>query len=81
MATSRFDYVQYDVQAQAAQAAIKEAFQQLETVVTTNLPPGRPYSLVVTKLEEAYMWVGKGVRDAQLARTPGTPLQEARNTA
>ena len=74
---SRFDYVKYDDQAAAEQAEFKAKFQELEQMAVTKLP-GRPGSLVLTKLEEAYMWVGKGVRDAQIQRSGSAELQESR---
>lgn len=74
---NRFDYVAYDSDAQAQQSAFKEMFSHLAQEVE-KFPPGRAQSLVLTKLEEAYMWVGKMVRDHQIAKTGHTPLQEAR---
>lgn len=71
--TGRFDYVRYDEEAAQKQAALKGAFRQLETLCVgmwkdgKMLPDGRAKSLVLTKLEEAYMWVGKAIRDEQLA--------------
>lgn len=55
---SRFDYVKYDEAAAAAakQAAIKAAFDDLETTLDFLLDSGRGFSLAITKLEEAYMW-------------------------
>lgn len=62
---NRFDYVQYDQQSIDEQAKLKSAFIDLEKQITAVLPAGRATSLVVTKLEEAYMWIGKGIRDKQ----------------
>lgn len=64
---SRFDYVQYDHQATQVQKEFKDIFEALEEAVCT-LKPGRAQSLVLTKLEEAYMWVGKAIRDEQIER-------------
>lgn len=64
-----FDYIKYDEQAASNQARFKAAFEELEALVTAQLPAGRAQSLVLTKLEEAYMWVGKAIRDDQVART------------
>jgi hypothetical protein len=78
---SRFDYVQYDEIAKVQQAVYKELFSTLEDSVK-GLSPGRATSLILTKLEEAYMWVGKAIRDDQIARYEvkgeETPLQEQR---
>ncbi len=46
--------------------------------IVSGLNPGRAASLVRTKLEEAYMWVGKAIRDEQIARNGSAPLQEGR---
>jgi hypothetical protein len=64
----RFDYVRYDDKAAQDQALLKGAFMGLESLVNKTLGQSRPASLVMTKLEEAYMWCGKAIRDAQLAR-------------
>lgn len=75
---SRFDYVKYDLRAVEDQAVFKKQFEELEHSVTAHLKPGRASALVLTKLEEAYMWVGKAIRDEQVARNPATVLQEER---
>lgn len=63
----RFDYVKYDDVAAENQRAFKAMFEELEKHVIATLS-GRPQSLALTKLEEAYMWVGKAIRDEQVAR-------------
>ncbi len=81
--SSRYDYVKYDDKACAAQAAFKAKFEQLEDALNEALPStpggrdafGRAKALVLTKLEEAYMWVGKAIRDDQMARYNG-PQEE-----
>ena len=74
---SRFDYVKYDEKALAQQNEAKEMFSKLEAFVD-GLDAGRAKSLVYTKLEEAYMWIGKAIRDEQIARNGGAELQEER---
>lgn len=64
---SRFDYVKYDETTINRQNIIKEEFECLEEMIA-EMPDSRAKSLVMTKLEEAYMWVGKALRDEQLAR-------------
>lgn len=76
---SRFDYVKYDDLAQNAQASFKALFLNLAEHAESQLPPGRAKALVLTKLEEAYMWIGKAIRDDQIARNGSAPLQEERN--
>jgi hypothetical protein len=77
---NRFDYVQYDEYAQADQAEFKAAFIYLETLIE-NLTNGRAKSLALTASEEAYMWVGKAIRDEQIERNRLTTLQEDRSNS
>lgn len=63
----RFSYVKYDEISTKAQEALKNRFEALEELVA-ELPESRPKALCLTALEEAYMWTGKAIRDAQLAR-------------
>lgn len=65
---SRFDYVKYDQEATRDQAAFKVQFEALSTCVEQCLRSPRAKALVLTKLEEAYAWVGKAIRDDQIAR-------------
>lgn len=75
----RFNYVKYDEVATVNQQAFKDLFEQIETHVVASLKPGRAQSLVLTKLEEAYMWVGKAIRDEQIARNGSAEEQPERN--
>lgn len=77
---SRFDYVQYDELAATVQANLKEQFQSIENTLCT-LADGRAKALALTKLEEAYMWAGKAIRDEQIARNGAAALQEHRNNS
>lgn len=66
---SRFDYIAYDEIASHNQAVLKKAFIDLEVLVDHAIAePCRAKSLIMTKLEEAYMWCGKAIRDDQLRR-------------
>ena len=78
---ARFDYVKYDDEAIVTQAAFKQLFTQLESDVDTELMPGRAKALVMTKLEEAYMWVGKAIRDQQISARAIDELMEDRGEA
>ena len=64
----RFSYVSYDEIAQEKQQRIKKLFEVLEAEID-ELEHGRAKALVMTKLEEAYMWAGKSIRDSQISRT------------
>jgi hypothetical protein len=76
--SNRFSYIKYDEQAIRQQQDLREAFERLEDVVDC-LQDGRAKSLVYTKLEEAYMWTGKSIRDSQIARTGKVEEQPERN--
>lgn len=78
---SRFDYVQYDEQAQISQATLKKACENIEALVGGTIKDGRAKSSVMTKLEEAYMWMGKGIRDDQIARNGIATPQESRTSS
>jgi hypothetical protein len=77
MAT-RFDYVKYDKHGTEVQADFKKIFEDLEYEVTRHLKSPRAKALVFTKLEEAYMWIGKAVRDDQIERNGSAELLEER---
>ena len=64
----RFSYVKYDTEQSALQEVFKSLFEQLDQAVSDNLPHCRESNLVHTKLEEAYMWVGKAIRDIQIKK-------------
>lgn len=76
--TSRFDYVKYDAQAVADQQQMKETFTLVELNIENRIKSPRAKALAITKLEECYMWVGKAIRDDQIARNGGAELQESR---
>lgn len=75
----RFSYVRYDQVAIEKQTKLREKFEELEKLVTETMPTGRPQSLCLTALEEAYMWTGKGIRDEQIERTGQVDEQPERS--
>lgn len=86
---SRFDYVKYDDHAFALQGLTKDMCIELEKMIETigsTLDPvtdkskvGRSKASALTKLEECYMWIGKAIRDDQIARNPVVVLEEDRH--
>jgi hypothetical protein len=74
---SRFDYVKYDDKAAGSQDFFKRQVTVLELGLN-SLPDSREKSLAMTKIEEAYMWIGKAIRDDQIKRNGSAPLQEER---
>ena len=77
---NRFDYIAYDDLAKEKQAYIKKKFQDIEDVLS-GFPKGRPISLALTALEESYMWIGKAIRDEQIARDAEAELEEGRSNS
>ena len=78
---SRFDYVKYDDEAQEDQMAMKVLTEGLEEAINSVIKSPRAKALALTKLEEVYMWIGKGIRDDQIVRNGTAPLQESRGDA
>lgn len=74
---SRFDYVAYDSDAALLQAKFKNLVTLLETEIDKIKCP-RSWELAMVHLEQTYMWIGKGIRNDQIARNGSAPLQEAR---
>lgn len=74
--SQRFSYVRYDETRARIQANFKAQFEDLERAIEF-LPRGRPQALAFTHLEEAYMWVGKALRDEQI-QVDGAVLEEPR---
>lgn len=68
MSSGRFDYAKFDDESVVDHAAFKELFLKLEYLVAQKLHEGRSAAMVLTHLEEAFMWVGKAIRDTQAAR-------------
>lgn len=69
----RFEYTQFDEVSRRQQKHMKESFERLTHDFETLFLVGRARSLVLTKLEEAYMWVGKAIRDDQADRESKSP--------
>lgn len=65
----RFDYIKYDEIALAAQDGFKAMVSELETHIEASIKCPRSKQLALTKLEEVYMWIGKGIRNDQIGRT------------
>lgn len=83
---SRFDYVKYDDGAVQDQQRAKKLASELETFIggigyaqgIISEECALAKALALTKLEECYMWIGKAIRDDQIARNGSAPLQEER---
>ena len=66
---SRFNYVKYDEQHKQIQETFKKMFETIEDFANLVLDDSRAKSLLLTGLEEAYMWSGKAIRDKQIGRS------------
>lgn len=66
---SRFDYVQFDEKSKRLQEALKTMFDDIDKFVEHEFQESREKSLLMTGLEQAYMWTGKMIRNDQLKRT------------
>lgn len=75
---NRFDYVKYDSISVAKQDSFKRQFMMIEDHVDKHLVDSGHKVRVMEKLEEAYMWIGKAIRDEQVSRTRKVELQEER---
>lgn len=65
---SRFNYIAFDLVSNQKQEGFKRMFEMIEAFAAEHLPESRERSLLVTGLEQAYMWTGKAIRNEQLAR-------------
>lgn len=78
---NRFDYVKYDDESQDKQKIFKDHVEELERMVSTLECP-RSTEYAIKALEEAYMWIGKALRNEQIKRNSGIfELQEERTTS
>ncbi|HET6445346.1 MAG TPA: hypothetical protein VFI27_12285 [candidate division Zixibacteria bacterium] len=77
---SRFDYVKYDEIASGVQGSAKIKAQSLETCINL-LMSEEAKTKALQHLEECYMWIGKAIRDDQIARTGKTELEEGRGNS
>lgn len=64
---SRFDSIKFDIRAREYLADFKSLITALEDYIESNLTSPRAKALALTKLEEVYMWIGKAIRDDQIA--------------
>lgn len=72
----RFDYVKYDSISAVTQKTGKELMEKVEAFINGSIQCPRAKELALEKLEETYMWIGKGVRNDQIMRNGTAELQE-----
>ena len=62
------DYVPFDEKAKSLQDSIKSQILCIDAMMRGSLKDSREKSLAITKLEEAFMWIGKAIKVDQEAR-------------
>lgn len=65
---SCFDKIQYDEQSALINSALKAKLENILDFMDRRLIDSRAKSIVKSKLEEAFMWAGKAIRDDQIVR-------------
>lgn len=68
MKVSRFEYVKYDSVAGVTQKHGKKIVENLESFIESSISCPDAKAKALTKLEECYMWIGKGIRNDQITR-------------
>lgn len=62
--TDRYEHIEFSVFQHNLHLKFRSLFKTIEKELD-HIAPGRARSIVLTKIEEAYMWVGKAIRDEQ----------------
>jgi hypothetical protein len=66
--SQRFSYIRYDEKSVEKQEKFKKLFEEIEVFAEEVLENSREKSLLLTGLEEAYLWTGKAIRNEQIKR-------------
>lgn len=79
--SGRFDYIKYDDVSLSLQTQCKIAVEDLERHINGAVKCPRSKATALTRLEEVYAWIGKGIRNDQIERNTKeqTELNEQRN--
>lgn len=65
---NRFDGIPFDEEVVTIQRDLRDKFKELATKIESALPRNRCASKALNRLEESFMWAGKGMRDLQIDR-------------
>lgn len=65
---SCFDKIQYDEEAVLKSQMLKAKMENILDFMERKLIESRARSIVKSKLEEAFMWAGKAIKDDQIVR-------------
>jgi hypothetical protein len=68
-------------QATMVQINAKQRSEEMERLIESSIKCPRSKALAFTKLEECYAWIGKGIRNDQIARNGNAELQEERTNS
>lgn len=73
----RFEHVRYDEASMAKSKRAYDLVTDVEAFINDELGGGRYQALALTGLEEVFMWIGKAIRDNQVAAAgPRTEYQK-----
>lgn len=78
MSIGRFDYIRYDEESHNKQLNFKLLCETLEEQVNLNINCPRSKATALTKLEELYAWIGKGIRNDQANKNAKVIVNERR---
>jgi hypothetical protein len=65
---NEYDFIQFDDESLKKQAMFKEQVVKLTADIDALISPSARVE-ALKKLSECYMWIGKAIRDDQIART------------
>lgn len=66
---NRFDSIRYDEISGTQATGALNLCKGIEDFINEQKLAGRSASVALTKLEDVHMWLGKAIRDTQVART------------
>jgi len=75
---SSFDFIKYDEKSEGTQTYFKAIFVTIEEEIANKIPHSWARDNMMKSLNEAYMWLGKAIRDEQLTRIGSADLNEQR---
>lgn len=64
----KFDYLKFDEISEALQDEFKLHYDAI-LILSEKIADKRCRNYLISKLEESYMWTGKGIRQDQINRT------------
>jgi hypothetical protein len=75
-----FDYIKYDQKSQDVSEIARQQCVILEKLIKDNIQDPAQKQKAINHLEICFMYIGKGIRDDQIARNPlGVEVEPARS--